>query len=200
MYKNVPVVTICWVTFFAICFLIFLVLSLCSESHCSCCRCLKCCREGTATVARIPSMVTTTYSSRDSLHHSLMRAGGQGLANSFASNSCGSLIQPIQNHNKNHINTNNQNQQNFCNNANPTICSNAPHNKSSEYYCWQQPYLLSQVSQPLPQQQQQQQMQPQQQQPQVRREVISLKKKPTYFWIKLIFMLSLSSIWLKSIG
>ena len=77
MYKNVPVVTICWVTFFAICFLIFLVLSLCSESHCSCCRCLKCCREGTATVARIPSMVTTTYSSRDSLHHSLMRAGGQ---------------------------------------------------------------------------------------------------------------------------
>ena len=171
MYKNVPVVTICWVTFFAICFLIFLVLSLCSESHCSCCRCLKCCREGTATVARIPSMVTTTYSSRDSLHHSLMRAGGQGLANSFASNSCGSLIQPIQNHNKNHINTNNQNQQNFCNNANPTICSNAPHNKSSEYYCWQQPYLLSQ---PLPPQQQQQQMPPQQQQqPQVRREVIS---------------------------
>ena len=155
MYKNVPVVTICWVTFFAICFLIFLVLSLCSESHCSCCRCLKCCREGTATVARIPSMVTTTYSSRDSLHHSLMRAGGQGLANSFASNSCGSLIQPIQNKNTN---------QNFCNANNPTICTQPPHNKSSEYYCWQQPYLLSQ---PLPPQQQQQQM-PIQQQPQVR--------------------------------
>ena len=74
MYKNVPVVTICWVTFFALCFLIFLVLSLCSESHCPCCRCWRCCREGTATVARIPSLVTTTYSSsRDSLHHSLMR-------------------------------------------------------------------------------------------------------------------------------
>ena len=43
--QNVPVVTICWVTFFALCFLIFLVLSLCSESHCACCKCFKCCRE-----------------------------------------------------------------------------------------------------------------------------------------------------------
>ena len=70
MYKNVPIVTICWVTFFALCFLIFLVLSLCSESHCACCRCCRCCREGTATVARIPSMVTTTYGSENlSLKH-----------------------------------------------------------------------------------------------------------------------------------
>ena len=44
-YKNVPVVTISWIFFFGLCFLIFLVLSLCSESHCACCRCLKCCRE-----------------------------------------------------------------------------------------------------------------------------------------------------------
>ena len=44
-YKNVPVVTISWIFFFGLCFLIFLVLSLCSESHCACCRCLRCCRE-----------------------------------------------------------------------------------------------------------------------------------------------------------
>ena len=96
MYKNVPVVTICWVTFFAFCFLIFLVLSLCSESHCSCCRCFRCCREGTSTVARIPSMVTTTCSSRDSLHHSLMRnsqmmAGQQPLHQPHKNNSASLL-------------------------------------------------------------------------------------------------------------
>ena len=28
--KNVPVVTLCWVAFFVMCFVIFLVLSLCS--------------------------------------------------------------------------------------------------------------------------------------------------------------------------
>ena len=33
MYKNVPIVTICWVTFFTLCFLIFLVLSLCRSVH-----------------------------------------------------------------------------------------------------------------------------------------------------------------------
>ena len=44
-YKNVPVVTISWIFFFGLCFVIFLVLSLCSESHCICCRCLRCCRE-----------------------------------------------------------------------------------------------------------------------------------------------------------
>ena len=46
--QNVPVVTISWIFFFGLCFLIFLVLSLCSESHCACCRCLmrcRCCRE-----------------------------------------------------------------------------------------------------------------------------------------------------------
>lgn len=44
-YQNVPVVTISWIFFFGLCFVIFLVLSLCSESHCVCCRCLRCCRE-----------------------------------------------------------------------------------------------------------------------------------------------------------
>jgi len=113
---NVPIVTICWVTFFALCFLIFLVLSLCSESHCACCRCCRCCREGTATVARIPSMVTTTYgSSRDSLHHSLMRP--QTLANSLASNSCGSLMA-------------NKTSGNNCS-VNATLIPN----KASEFYC-----------------------------------------------------------------
>ena len=29
-FKNVPVVTLCWVAFFVLCFVIFLVLSLCS--------------------------------------------------------------------------------------------------------------------------------------------------------------------------
>lgn len=42
---NVPVVTISWIFFFGLCFVIFLVLSLCSDSRCACCRCLRCCRE-----------------------------------------------------------------------------------------------------------------------------------------------------------
>ena len=29
-FKNVPIVTLCWVTFFILCFVVFLVLSLCS--------------------------------------------------------------------------------------------------------------------------------------------------------------------------
>eukprot|EP00094_Tigriopus_californicus_P010878 TCALIF_10493-PA protein Name:"Similar to STAU1 Double-stranded RNA-binding protein Staufen homolog 1 (Ailuropoda melanoleuca)" AED:0.43 eAED:0.43 QI:0/0/0.33/0.66/1/1/3/106/144 len=46
--KNIPVVTMCWVTFFALCFVIFLILSLCSETSCSWCRFIKCCREPVA--------------------------------------------------------------------------------------------------------------------------------------------------------
>ncbi len=36
----------CWVAFFVLCFVIFMVLSLCSETSCDFCGCLKCCREG----------------------------------------------------------------------------------------------------------------------------------------------------------
>lgn len=42
----------CWVTFFALCFVIFLILSLCSETSCSWCRFIKCCREPVAREAQ----------------------------------------------------------------------------------------------------------------------------------------------------
>jgi len=131
---NIPIVTICWVTFFTLCFLIFLVLSLCSESHCACCRCIRCCREGTATVARIPSMVTTTYgSSRDSLHHSLMRP--QTLANSqMASNSCGSLLTSNKNQQGGLGSVGNGNQNCSIGN-NCSLNSTLIPNKGSEFYC-----------------------------------------------------------------
>lgn len=69
--QNVPIVTICWVTFFALCFLVFLVLSLCSESHCACCY------RNHSVVNRMPGIVATasrTSRRNSTLHHSLMQS------------------------------------------------------------------------------------------------------------------------------
>ena len=89
-------------------------------------------------------MVTTTYgSSRDSLHHSLMRP--QTLANSqMASNSCGSLL--TSNKNQQGGLGNGNGNQNNCSIAanNCSLNSTLIPNKGSEFYCWQQPYLLQQ--------------------------------------------------------
>jgi len=43
---NVPIITCVWIGFFITSFIIFIVLSLCSESKCSCCRVFRCCRGG----------------------------------------------------------------------------------------------------------------------------------------------------------
>ena len=42
---NTPIITIFWIFFFILSVVIWLVLTLCSESHCTCCCCLRCCRE-----------------------------------------------------------------------------------------------------------------------------------------------------------
>ena len=94
-----------------------------------------CVSKGTATVARIPSMVTTTYgSSRDSLHHSLMRP--QTLANSqMASNSCGSLLTSNKNQQGGLGNGNGNGNQNCSIVNNCSLNSTLIPNKGSEFYC-----------------------------------------------------------------
>ena len=84
-YKNVPVVTISWIFFFGLCFVIFLVLSLCSESHCICCRCLRCCRERcsddatTGTGSNIEKGARNRNISESTLQNSVLVSTSEGL-------------------------------------------------------------------------------------------------------------------------
>lgn len=80
--QNVPVVTISWILFFGLCFVIFLVLSLCSDSHCACCRCFKCCRELCAedTTYQSDKVGRNRTISENSLQNSLLVSHSEGLS------------------------------------------------------------------------------------------------------------------------
>ena len=97
--QNVPVVTISWIFFFGLCFVVFLVLSLCSDSHCACCRCCirncRCCRElcteeGSALHEKHLDKVERNRNiSENSLQNTLVVSSSEGL--SIGGNPCTSV-------------------------------------------------------------------------------------------------------------
>ena len=93
-YKNVPVVTISWICFFILCFVLFLVLSLCSESHCLCCRCFRCCRErcsddSTATNNNLEKGGRNRNISESTLQNSVLVSTSEGL--NAGGNTCATI-------------------------------------------------------------------------------------------------------------